>query len=62
MAWFVLGFGETLPIAIWTSLRFMLSPEINAIATIIMVISIIMSVAAQMWMLRQAPGETGTAG
>ena len=62
VAWFVIGFGETLPIAIWTSLRFMLSPEINAIATIIMVISITMSIAAQMWMLRQAPGETGTAG
>lgn len=61
VAWFVIGFDETLPIAIWTSLRFMLSPEINAIATIIMVISITMSIAAQMWIMRQAPGETGTA-
>jgi ABC-type spermidine/putrescine transport system permease subunit II len=53
VAWFVAGFDETLPIAIWTSLRFMLSPEINAIATIIMVISITLSVTAQLWMLRQ---------
>ncbi len=53
VAWFVAGFDETLPIAIWTSLRFMLSPEINAIATIIMVVSITLSVTAQLWMLRQ---------
>lgn len=54
VAWFVAGFDETLPIAIWTSLRFMLSPEINAIATIIMIVSITLSVTAQVWMLRQA--------
>ncbi len=51
VAWFVAGFDETLPIAIWTSLRFMLSPEI---ATIIMIVSITLSVTAQVWMLRQA--------
>jgi ABC-type spermidine/putrescine transport system permease subunit II len=62
VAWFVIGFDETLPIAIWTSLRFMLSPKINAIATVIMVISITMSAAAQMWMLRQTPGENESAG
>ena len=37
VAWFVAGFDETLPIAIWTSLRFGLSPRINAIATFIMI-------------------------
>ena len=52
VAWFVAGFDETLPIAIWTSLRFMLSPEINAIATLIMIVSITLSVTAQIWMLR----------
>ena len=52
VAWFVAGFDETLPIAIWTSLRFMLSPEINAIATLIMIVSITLSVTAQVWMLR----------
>ncbi len=52
VAWFVAGFDETLPIAIWTSLRFMLSPKINAIATLIMIVSITLSVTAQVWMLR----------
>jgi ABC-type spermidine/putrescine transport system permease subunit II len=54
VAWFVAGFEETLPIAIWTSLRFMLSPKINAIATLIMVVSITLSTLAQVWMIRQA--------
>lgn len=52
VAWFVAGFDETLPIAIWTSLRFMLSPTINAIATLIMIVSVTLSVTAQVWMLR----------
>lgn len=54
VAWFVAGFDETLPIAIWTSLRFMLSPKINAIATLIMVVSITLSTLAQIWILRQS--------
>jgi len=58
----VTGFDETPPIAIWTSPRFMLSLKINAIATIIMVISITMSVVAQIWMPRRVPGEPGTRG
>ena len=62
VAWFVAGFDETLPIAIWTSLRFMLSPEINAIATIIMVVSITLSVTAQLWMLRQMRNTAPTKG
>jgi len=61
VAWFVAGFDETLPIAIWTSLRFGLSPRINAIATLIMVISITLSALAQFWILRQtrAPSQAG---
>lgn len=53
VAWFVAGFDTTLPIAIWTSLRYLLSPKINAIATIIIVASMALSVTAQVWMLRQ---------
>jgi ABC-type spermidine/putrescine transport system permease subunit II len=61
VAWFVAGFDETLPIAIWTSLRFGLSPRINAIATLIMAISITLSALAQFWILRQtrAPSQAG---
>ena len=53
VAWFVAGFEETLPIAIWTSLRFGLSPKINAIATLIIIVSIALSAFAQFWILRQ---------
>lgn len=57
VAWFVAGFEETLPIAIWTSLRFGLSPKINAIATLIMIVSITLSAFAQFWILRQTRGK-----
>jgi ABC-type spermidine/putrescine transport system permease subunit II len=57
VAWFVAGFQETLPIAIWTSLRYVLSPKINAIATLIMLVSMTMSTAAQVWILRQGRAE-----
>jgi ABC-type spermidine/putrescine transport system permease subunit II len=61
VAWFVAGFDETLPIAIWTSLRFGLSPRINAVATLIMAISMTLSALAQFWILRQtrAPSQAG---
>jgi ABC-type spermidine/putrescine transport system permease subunit II len=54
VAWFVAGFSRTLPIEIWTWLRYILSPKINAIATLIMIISITLSVTSQVWILRQA--------
>jgi spermidine/putrescine transport system permease protein len=62
VAWFVAGFQETLPIAIWTSLRYVLSPKINAIATLIMLVSMTMSTAAQVWILRQGRAEGRTTG
>ena len=54
VAWFVAGFSRTLPIEIWTWLRYVLSPKVNAIATLIMVISIALSGLSQLWILRQA--------
>ncbi len=58
VAWFVAGFEETLPIAIWTSLRFGLSPKINAIATLIIIVSITLSALAQFWILRQTRSQS----
>jgi ABC-type spermidine/putrescine transport system permease subunit II len=52
-AWLVSGFVETLPIAIWTSLRLVLSPKVNAIASLIIVTSLGLSTLAQLWILRQ---------
>jgi ABC-type spermidine/putrescine transport system permease subunit II len=52
-AWLVSGFMETLPIAIWTSLRLVLSPKINAIASLVIIVSIVLSAVAQAWIIRQ---------
>ena len=40
IAWFVSGFDQTLPVKIWLKLGSQLSPEINAIGTIILVTSL----------------------
>jgi ABC-type spermidine/putrescine transport system permease subunit II len=61
VAWFVAGFEQTLPIAIWTSLRYVLSPKINAIATLIMLVSMTLSTVAQVWILRQSRAADRTA-
>lgn len=53
VAWFVAGFTETLPIAIWTSLRQIISPKVNAISTLIIVLTLALSVAAQLWIIRK---------
>lgn len=53
-AWFVAGFTKTLPIVIWTSLRQVISPKVNAISTIIILASLFLSVLAQLWVIRQA--------
>ncbi|WP_119388107.1 ABC transporter permease [Taklimakanibacter lacteus] len=54
VAWFVAGFTKTLPIVIWTSLRQVISPKVNAISTIIILASLALSVLAQLWVIRQA--------
>lgn len=53
VAWFVAGFSRTLPIEIWTSLRYVLSPKINAIASVIMIVSITLTALGQLWIIRQ---------
>lgn len=53
VAWFVAGFTETLPIVIWGSMRGVLSPAINAISAIIIVVSLILSALSQVWIIRQ---------
>lgn len=54
VAWFVAGFTETLPIVIWGSMRSVLSPAINAISSIIIVVSLGLSALAQIWIIRQS--------
>ncbi|MSO92822.1 MAG: ABC transporter permease [Rhodospirillales bacterium] len=60
-AWFVAGFERTLPIEIWAWLRHILSPKINAIATVIVAVSVAMTILAQLWILRRRNGARGGA-
>ena len=50
VAFFVIGFGRTLPITIWSQLRGGISPEINAIATQVLAISLTLGLVAQ-WLI-----------
>jgi ABC-type spermidine/putrescine transport system permease subunit II len=52
VAWFVIGFGQTLPVAIWSQLRNGISPEINAIATGVLLISFTLGICAQYLIVR----------
>jgi spermidine/putrescine transport system permease protein len=47
VAFFVIGFGRTLPVTIWSQLRNGISPEINAIATMVLVLTISLACVAQ---------------
>ncbi|RWD45889.1 MAG: ABC transporter permease subunit, partial [Mesorhizobium sp.] len=52
VAFFVAGAQTTLPIYVFASIRRGVTPEINAIATIVLVASVLLVVLAQ-WQLRQ---------
>jgi spermidine/putrescine transport system permease protein len=54
VAFFVIGFGRTLPVTIWSQLRNGISPEINAIATQVLLISITLGIVAQVLIGRSA--------
>lgn len=47
VAWFVIGFDTTLPVEIWGRLRYGITPEINAIATVVLILSLGVGVVAQ---------------
>lgn len=52
VAFFVIGFGRTMPVTIWSSLRNGISPEINALATQVLLISASIGLVAQWLMVR----------
>jgi ABC-type spermidine/putrescine transport system permease subunit II len=52
VAWFVSGFSRTLPIEIWNSLRYGVVPDMNAIATLVFIVSISISLMGQLGLLR----------
>lgn len=47
VAWFVIGFDTTLPVEIWGRLRYGITPEINAIATLVLILSLTLGVIGQ---------------
>ncbi|MGH2596266.1 MAG: ABC transporter permease [Actinomycetota bacterium] len=47
VAFFVIGFGRTLPVTIWSELRNGISPQINAIATLVLLLTISLACVAQ---------------
>lgn len=58
VAWFLAGFTETLPIAIWTSLRQVISPKIYALSALVILATLAISVSAQIWILGQSRRES----
>ncbi|MGQ0610355.1 MAG: ABC transporter permease [Paracoccaceae bacterium] len=58
IAFFVAGSETTLPIYVFSSIRRGVTPEINAIGTMVLAVSLVMLVVAQM-ILRRAPGQGG---
>lgn len=52
VAWFVIGFDVTLPVEIWTRLRYGIKPEINAIATVVLLTSLVLGILGQRLVVR----------
>ena len=52
VAFFVIGFSHTMPVTIWASLRNGISPQINAMATQVLLISASAALLAQWLMVR----------
>jgi spermidine/putrescine transport system permease protein len=57
MAWFVSGFDETLPVRILVLLQREVSPKVNAIGSIVFIISMTLVILAQIALLVRAPGR-----
>lgn len=59
VAFFVAGSQTTLPIYVFSSIRRGVTPEINAIGTMVLAVSLILLVTAQAILQRKAPGQGG---
>lgn len=58
IAWFVSGFSETLPVRIFSMMRSGTNPTLNAIGSIVFLISITLTVVAQ-FLMRSREGNVG---
>ncbi len=59
IAFFVAGTQTTLPIYVFASIRRGVTPEINAVATMILVASIMLIAFARLLMRERKPAKTG---
>lgn len=57
MAWFVSGFHETLPVRILVLLQREVSPKVNAVGSIVFLISMVLVVLAQVAVMLRRPGR-----
>ena len=57
IAWFVSGFNETLPVRILMLLQREVSPKVNAIGSLVFIISMTLVMLAQIVFLVRAPGS-----
>jgi spermidine/putrescine transport system permease protein len=57
MAWFVSGFNETLPVRILVLLQREVSPKVNAIGSIVFIVSMTLIVLAQAALMLRRPGR-----
>ena len=57
IAWFVSGFNETLPVRILILLQREVSPKVNAIGSLVFIVSMTLVMLAQIVFLMRAPGS-----
>lgn len=62
IAWFVSGFNETLPVRILILLQREVSPKVNAIGSIVFIVSMTLVMLAQIALLVRAPGQARVEG
>jgi spermidine/putrescine transport system permease protein len=59
VSFFTTGRENTLPMSIWSMLRFGITPEINALATLTLVVSMAVALLAEV-LIRRAGAAAGT--
>jgi spermidine/putrescine transport system permease protein len=62
ISFFVAGTNSTLPIYVFSSIRRGITPEVNAIGTMVLAVSLILLIAAQILLRKNANKTSATAG
>ncbi len=62
IAWFVSGFSETLPVRILMLLQREVSPKVNAIGSLVFIVSMTLVLVAQVMLVMRAPSQAAANG